>query len=106
MDKLYAVSQAGWSARTALGTEVPDHTFAEDLLGGEGGLREPQLEHLTWSKTAESSGITQKPWGGEEHCPYRSGAGARTARHTNDTLAVSGSSHPPWPCSAPVALWS
>ena len=41
MGKLYAVSQAGWSSRTALGTEVPDHTFAEDLLGGEGGLREP-----------------------------------------------------------------
>lgn len=71
---------------------MPDHTFVEDLLGGEGHLQEPQLEDLTVNKRVESSHVTQEPWGGEGPCPCRSGARGRGARQTNDTLAVGGSS--------------
>lgn len=84
---------------------MPDHTLVEDLLGGEGCRREPQLElqlePLTRSRRAESSRVTQEPWGWIRALSLQVRRWGEGARQTNDPLA-----HPPWPCPAPVALWS
>lgn len=60
------------------------------MLGG-GACRNPGLENLNWNKRAESSYVTQEPWGREGPCPYMSGLGGGTG-HINDMLALWGSS--------------
>ena len=46
------------------------------MLGG-GACRNPGLENLNWNKRAESSYVTQEPWGREGPSPYMSGFGGR-----------------------------
>lgn len=71
----------------------------EDLAGWKGeAFRKPGLENVGASKRAESSCVTQEPWGKDRPCPYMSCMRGREAGHTNDTLAIWGQQpNPPGP---------